>query len=244
MQTPSAGALLAVWERGQRRDMASRGLLLLEAAHPDSDPDALANIALGHRNRLLLALRRLLFGAHLDAVTSCSGCQDALETRFTVPDEEATVGATPTAEAHRLSSDGYRVAFRLPTSADVRKLPKGDGDEALVWLLRRCVVEARHGDRDVSAESLPADVMADLGRAMVDLDPDGVLEVSLVCPDCGHQSVAVLDPAAFLWDELDQWAWRTLRDVAELASGYGWSESDILRLSPWRRQVYLGLLPT
>ncbi|HSB10234.1 MAG TPA: phage baseplate protein, partial [Blastocatellia bacterium] len=30
--------------------------------------------------------------------------------------------------------------------------------------------------------------------------------------------------------------------VHTLASAYGWRESDILNLSPWRRQLYLTLV--
>jgi hypothetical protein len=33
-----------------------------------------------------------------------------------------------------------------------------------------------------------------------------------------------------------------LRDVHELASAYGWRESEILALSPQRRQAYLELV--
>ncbi len=50
------------------------------------------------------------------------------------------------------------------------------------------------------------------------------------------------DIVSFLWNELNAWAIRTLREVHILASAYGWSETDILAMSPWRRQFYLEVL--
>lgn len=52
------------------------------------------------------------------------------------------------------------------------------------------------------------------------------------------------DIGAYLWEEVDAWADRTLRDVHLLAASYGWSERDILDLSPARRGRYLELAGT
>jgi hypothetical protein len=46
----------------------------------------------------------------------------------------------------------------------------------------------------------------------------------------------------FLWNELDDWAARILSQVHILASNYGWSESEIVALSPQRRQYYQDLI--
>ena len=37
-------------------------------------------------------------------------------------------------------------------------------------------------------------------------------------------------------------ALRTLREIDVLATAYGWTETEILRLSPWRRQAYLEII--
>jgi hypothetical protein len=47
---------------------------------------------------------------------------------------------------------------------------------------------------------------------------------------------------AFFWKEINHWANRILREVHLLASTYGWSEADILALTPTRRQWYLALV--
>jgi hypothetical protein len=64
----------------------------------------------------------------------------------------------------------------------------------------------------------------------------------LTCPQCAHQWQAPLDIVSFLWSEVHAWAIRLLREIHELASAYGWSEAEILALSPWRRRAYLELV--
>jgi hypothetical protein len=49
---------------------------------------------------------------------------------------------------------------------------------------------------------------------------------------------------SFFWMEVESWAYRILRQVHALASAYGWSEGDILAMSPWRRQFYLEMVST
>jgi hypothetical protein len=50
-----------------------------------------------------------------------------------------------------------------------------------------------------------------------------------------------LDPGEFLWSKVNLQAHRLLQDVHLLARAYGWTESDVLRLGPGRRQAYLEL---
>ena len=65
--------------------------------------------------------------------------------------------------------------------------------------------------------------------------------VTLACPDCGHGWDMELDIAAFTWREIELLAGSLLRHVDVLARRYGWSEQEILRLSPARRRFYLEL---
>ena len=50
-----------------------------------------------------------------------------------------------------------------------------------------------------------------------------------------------LDIGSFVWHELTAWAQRAMDDVHVLARAYGWSESEVLALSAWRRQRYVEL---
>jgi hypothetical protein len=47
---------------------------------------------------------------------------------------------------------------------------------------------------------------------------------------------------SYLWSELEEWAHRVLVDIHTLAGAYGWSERQILALSPVRRQLYVDMV--
>jgi len=70
-------------------------------------------------------------------------------------------------------------------------------------------------------------------------DPQADLQLAMVCPQCAHRWTTTFDIASFFWTELNAWALRLLREVHTLASVYGWSEAEILDLSPTRRKAYL-----
>jgi hypothetical protein len=77
---------------------------------------------------------------------------------------------------------------------------------------------------------------------MAEIDPQADIQIALTCPACLHQWSAAFDIASHLWIEVNSWAMRILDEVHRLASAYGWSEADILELSPMRRQLYLGMI--
>ncbi|MFE6990250.1 hypothetical protein ACFVFN_19020, partial [Streptomyces pharetrae] len=72
-------------------------------------------------------------------------------------------------------------------------------------------------------------------------DPAADVTLNVACPECGRATRAELDIASYLWTELDAWARDLLLDVHLLATAYGWSEPEILALSPLRRRYYLEL---
>jgi hypothetical protein len=109
-------------------------------------------------------------------------------------------------------------------------------------LLSRCVLKARRADRPCDFDDIPNEALQALGDQLASLDPLADLRMELRCPACDHAWVVVFDIAGFLCQEIDHWAGRMLRTVSELAGAFGWSERDILRISPLRRQLYLGML--
>src|SRR6185295_11946385 len=103
-------------------------------------------------------------------------------------------------------------------------------------LLERCCEEALAPDGTAAAAgALPAAIEARVAEAMDEADPTAAMTTTADCPGCGHTWEAAIDVAAFLWREISATARRLLREVHELASRYGWSESQILRLSTARR---------
>ena len=64
----------------------------------------------------------------------------------------------------------------------------------------------------------------------------------LTCPSCEHQWRILFDIASFLWAEIDRWSENMILTIHKLAGRYGWSETQILELSPVRRQMCMGLV--
>ena len=73
-------------------------------------------------------------------------------------------------------------------------------------------------------------------------DPGADVRIELNCPVCHHNWTACFDVTTYLWGEIEDWAGRLLADVNALAQAYGWSERDILALSPVRRQLYVEMV--
>jgi hypothetical protein len=102
-------------------------------------------------------------------------------------------------------------------------------------------VAATRAGRPVAADQLPPEVQARVAQASSEADPRADIQLNLSCPECAARTRAVLDVGSALWLELDAWARGTLLDVYLLASSFGWSEPEVLALSPLRRRYYLEL---
>ena len=83
---------------------------------------------------------------------------------------------------------------------------------------------------------------SEVERAMADGDRLAEVLVDVACPECGVSFVADLDPIGFVWAGVESQARRTLRQVDVLARAYGWTEREILALSPARRSAYLAIV--
>jgi len=73
-------------------------------------------------------------------------------------------------------------------------------------------------------------------------DPLAEITISLRCPGCRQESVETLDIVSFVWEEIQARAKRLYWEVHSIASVYGWSETEILSLSPARRLHYLEMV--
>jgi hypothetical protein len=238
VRAPTPSELLTAWERGAKRTPAERGVELLALASPGTQPDELAALPVGERDRRLLDVRATLFGRELDGLDTCPECEEPVS--FSVRVEALrSEAASAAAVGLSLEADGFELRFRLPTGADLVAISRErDSTVARARLLELCVLGASRDGADVPVAALPAAVTEALASSMAEADPQGDVELALDCPACGHSWHAWFDVASFLWAEVDAWSRRTLDDVHVLASAYGWSEDEILALGP-RRQHYL-----
>ena len=70
-------------------------------------------------------------------------------------------------------------------------------------------------------------------------DPLADPRLDVACPACGRHMDASVDPGALLWDDVQAYARSVLGQVHTLARAYGWTEREVLSLSPRRRAAYL-----
>lgn len=225
--------LLEIWESGLPAGPVRRALLLQGLAGETS-----ADLPVGARDRHLFATRRTLFGERLTERLTCPDCETEQEFDFDV----ANVLAIEPAATDRVAveSGDWHVVFRLPTSADLLAAAAAPPAARSV-LLARCALVVEHQGQPVDDEP-PADVVALVANAAAEADPAADVRVAMPCVECGRRNTATVDIAAHLWAELDNWARSLLLDVHVLATAYGWTEPDVLALSPTRRRHYLELV--
>jgi hypothetical protein len=246
MRPLNANELLTAWEHGLNQPTLQRALILITAACPELDLDAVARLSIGARDTRLLQLREWMFGPQLLNTAQCPQCAERVEWEGNTKDLcLQTVSDTHSAEEFSLEVDGYRLRFRLPTSLDIAAVmaaAQGDSNIGATALVKRCVVSADRTGKACELADLPEFVLDALSMQIEKLDPQAEIRTTLSCPECSHQWEVLFDIASFLWTEINNWAERTLRSVHRLASAYGWTEQEILNLSPVRRQLYLGMV--
>lgn len=248
MRPLSVSELLTVWERGLAALPFERALAILSVASPESSPAALARLSIGRRDSNLLQLREWAFGPELAILAACPSCRQALELSMPVAALRVSansMGAVTAEPAGDIESSlilrDYEVRYRPPNTEDIAGCAGLEFAASWRKLLACCVTDARCEGKSVSAEELPADVAQKVVEQIAAIDPQADMRLELTCPECHRRWREVFDIVSFFWAEIDAWARRTLREVHVLGRVYGWRESDVLALSPARRQIYLSM---
>lgn len=216
-----AKAILELWEAGQGRFPYKRAALVLERC---GWPKA-ADLPLAERDRALLALYRETFRTALELVTECPECAAQLELRLSSTDLEQMLHLPAPEPSGALEG----LALRDVTSRDLDAV--SDAEDPADALLQR--LAGTGGLADSTAKALAAWVDDRIASAEISL--------GLTCAECGAKWSEALDVPGYFWLELETAARRVMRDVADLAHAFSWSEEEILSLGPGRRQAYLEL---
>ncbi len=228
--------VLVEWDRGSRLHPVERALSLLAAGCPEVSIDELARLPLDERDRRLIELRVLTFGPRLEAVVACPQCRQWLELELPT----AALLEAPTSRTHgdavELELGGTEVRVRAPTSEDLlAAAATGDELGAMAMLLARCVEAVP-----------PVELSLDQRRRALDRIDEHLPHVEstfdLACVACGHRWCEGFDAGEYLWAEVRASARRLLLEVHVLAGAYGWSEADVLAMSPARRHAYLSMV--
>ncbi|MER5374265.1 hypothetical protein [Streptomyces sp. NPDC002553] len=252
--------LLDIWETGSGQRPPARAMLLATAAaalfepagsaRPGPAPDGsgqpgpragvrpVAGRTLAALNALLLDLRERCFGTALPCAADCPHCAEQLDVTLTTAelrppgDRTARPGATPA--TGRVRVDGHQVTYRALTGADLLAVDP-DAPGARQTLLGRCVLVVEPPVPEGPGDTVLEAVAERLGA----LDPGADTAVVLTCPYCRHCWTAAFDLAGYVWAEVEAYARRLLHEVHVLARAYGWTEAEVLGVSPVRRQYYL-----
>lgn len=214
--------LLAVWETGLGQSRVRRALGLAVAG--GADPSSVADLSVGQREAVVLALRESCFGARLPCAITCPACTEQLELDLVVDDVRA---APADGAGAAIVVDGVEFPVRAVTSRDLLEVDANRRDAREV-LVSRCV-----------SGTLPAEAIDAAVAALSTVDPQADVLIPLDCVSCGHAWQAPFDVTDYLWVEIEAYARRLLLDVHTLANAYGWTEADVLAVSPTRRQFYL-----
>lgn len=241
MRALTALEMLDLWEWGSTQSPLQRSLMLLSAA-TDEPIEATARLSVGQRDARLLSLRERAFGPQLAAVANCPNCTERLELNFSTADVRVET-ESESAESRVLAIADYQLRYRALNSLDLAAIAgQPDKAEARKQLLERCLSEITREGAPVGAEQLPVEVIEAAVERIARADPQSDVQIALSCPQCECQWQASFDIGPFFWNEIHVWAQRLLREVHMLASAYGWRERDIVTMSPWRRQFYLGCI--
>ncbi|MBS0522979.1 MAG: hypothetical protein JSS04_05010 [Proteobacteria bacterium] len=223
--------ILDLWERAAGLDRWKRddALLAEEGAAPRG---------LGARNIGLLSIRTFLFGRFWKLRSNCSNCGTEIEFEVNGAALAQDLPRAATAGVAVLDWGGGTVVARAPTVDDlIAVATRHDTRQAVVRaLVERCT------EGTVEALELTEAAVEEFGDRLEQLDPAAIVGFDVVCPVCNHGWPATLDIGDALWIELRYAAERTLVEIDALARAYGWSEDEILRLSPVRRAAYLQLV--
>ena len=201
--------------------------------------DAVARLSVGARDAGLLAVWRAWFGEEIPCLDSCPKCQETLEFSLPVGALLDPGAATP---LQPVEEEGYTVRLRLLTSEDLQGVVGLRPEAAARRLLAMAVVEARRDGEGVEADALPSAVVDAITTRLAEADPQAEILLNLSCAACGAAWQALFDIGEHLWRRVERSARAALVEIHTLAAAYGWSEDQILALSPWRRRRYLDLV--
>jgi hypothetical protein len=233
-----ADALLALWERALGQTSWARDNALLQALSDGATPAR----TLGERNARLMELHARWFGREVSLLSHCPACGTGAQFSADCEALAAQLPEIDAAPSHCLEAQGYLIEFRLPDSAVVAAASdEMIRDDFVRHLLDRCVLSCTREGESVPVRKLPVPVLEALSLRMETLDPCASVSFALECPQCATGWNAPLDVGQMVWQKVQAAAERLLLDVDALARCYGWTEPEVLSLSPLRRAAYLQL---
>jgi hypothetical protein len=239
--------------------LLSRCVLRLGPERPVSE-DLARRLLVADRQFLLLKLREITFGDHVQATVQCpwEACQKKVDIDFSLHDipvresEEKgplyTRALSPEAAFGNEHGELYReVVFRLPNGEDqeaILQMIEENEAEAFALLLARCIrrLGPLHDPGPEVIHRLSSRARAEIERHMEEAAPQVDLTLAAHCPECEREFTVPFDLQGFFLGECQTGREFLYRDVHYLAYHYHWSEQEIMALPREKRRKYIALL--
>lgn len=243
MNALAGDQLLAAWDRGFHESDLARPLTLLQVSSPERTRENLASLSLAERDLELWRLRRMTFGEWLRATLPCAECSAQIEFTLALSNVIEPLELLQLKAPVETQTQGWQVAVRPVTTRDLEAaLSSSDEASAKQALLERSVSLKLVSGAAADWQDAPEPVRNLALQAFEEVHEGAESTCVATCPQCGAVKMADLDIGRFLWFEVRNAARRLLREIHELASAYGWSESAILAMTSQRRQSYLTMV--
>ena len=226
------GETLALWEALASTTPVARGAAVLVALGAAEGLADAVRMPLASAARAALGELWERAGPEVQTVVTCPDCRAVLDV-IIAPGELLAATPDPSDDDATVAVEG--VVVRGPTTEDLLVALASARPSAT--LRQRCVT----WPAGVDPFDLPPEVHERVGAVAEELTGASALVVRLDCPECDGEVAAEVDPVALLADRVSDEVRDLLGDVAELATAFGWSESEVLALSEVRRRAYLDL---
>jgi hypothetical protein len=239
--------------------LLSRCVLRLGPVRPVSE-DLARRLLVVDRQFLLLKLRQLTFGDHVQATVQCpwEACQKKVDIDFSLHDipvrESEEKGPLYSRKLSLEAAFGnehgelYReVVFRLPNGEDqetISHMVEENEAEALALLLARCIrrLGPLHDPGPEVIHRLSPLARAEIERHMEMAAPHVDLTLAAHCPECNREFTVPFDLQGFFLGECKTSRDFLYREVHYLAYHYHWTEHEIMALPREKRRKYIALL--
>ena len=241
MNSLSPAQILDIWEQGHDQHPLDRALTMLAPIEPQMTRYELAELSIGMRDTRLLLIYGQTFGNSIDALACCPNCSEELEFSIQLKDLFSEPDSNKD-QSYKFSVDKCQIEFRLPDSRDLAAIVDCENESAgRQVLIERCLLKGTNDGSQVYVTSLP-EVISALSDKISAYDPQADVLLDLYCPLCSHSWQTIFDIVSFLWEEISVRARCLIYEIHTLAVAYGWSEQEILSLSPVRRRKYMEMV--
>jgi len=210
------------------------------------------DLTIGDRARLLLSLRRQMFGNAMPCIVRCPACNERMDLELTADDLLLKRDAPPQLcyeDVVEVDGERLRVTFHLPTGGEVEKAVRSarENEETAAKLLARgCidkVTKNSHSDSwKIEPPEWPEALYPEVSARIEELDPEAEIKLRLTCPACSREFEDFIDAGEYLFQELAACQRSTYQEIHQLAKAYHWSEADLLKMGSRKRRLYLELL--